>query len=104
MPKKIRKRTSLAKLNFEQRKQNARKWLQNPHYRIKDHILAYCKRYKVSHSDAYWELIELGFKDIITIEAYEKEGIEWEYKHDGYTGEDLVVPKGTPDWELHLYY
>jgi hypothetical protein len=41
--------------------------------------------------------------DLITIEAYEKEGIEWEYKHDGYTGEDLVVPKRTPDWERHLY-
>jgi hypothetical protein len=49
-------------------------------------------------------LIELGFKDEIAIQSYEKDGIEWAYKHDGYTGETYVVPKGTPDWELWDYY
>jgi len=97
MAKKVRKRTTPKKLPPEDRVQNAKRWLRQPHLRIKDLIAAYCKRYKVSHTDAYYELMELGYGDQIAIEAYEREGIEWEYKHDGYTGEDLVVPKGTPD-------
>ena len=49
------------------------------------------------------ELFELGYGDDLRIEQYERDGIEWEYKVDGYTGEMKVVPKGTPDWELHLF-
>jgi len=104
MAKKVRKRTNPKKLTPEDRMRNAKRWLRQPHQRIKDLIAAYCKRYKVSHTDAYYELVELGYGDQIAIEAYEKEGIEWEYKHDGYIGKDLVVPKGTSDWELHLFY
>jgi hypothetical protein len=35
----------------------------------------------------HWELIHFGYKDEIAIQAYEKDGIEWEYKYDGYTDE-----------------
>lgn len=38
------------------------------------------------------------------IEEYERDGIEWEYKYDGYKGEMYAVPVGTPEWELHLYW
>ena len=34
--------------------------------------------------------------DEIAIQAYEKDGVEWEYKYDGYTGEMYVAPKYTP--------
>lgn len=104
MAKKVRKRINLRKLDSEDRKRNAKKWLTQPHQRIKDLVAAYGKRYKVSVTIAHLELVEIGYKDEITIQAYEKDGIEWEYKHDGYTGEDLVVPKGTPDWEFHNFY
>ena len=69
-----------------------------------DLVSAYSKRYNCSLDTAYWELRELGFKDEVDIQSYEKDGIEWEYKVDGYTGEMLVVPKGTEDSELHNFY
>ena len=100
MAKKIRKRVNPKKLKPADRLVNAKKWLLGPNSRTKDLISAYCKRYKVSPTDAYYELIELGYKDELAIQYYEKEGIEWEYKHDGYTGIYLVVPKGTEDWDL----
>ncbi len=104
MGKKKRKRINIRKLNPEERIRNAKKWLDQPKPIPKDLIAAYAKRYAVSHSIARWELIELGYKDFIAIQAYEKESSEWEYKYDGYTGEMYVVPKGTPDWELHYFY
>jgi hypothetical protein len=104
MAKKPRKRVNIKRLNPEQRLRNAERWLRAPHAKIKDLITAYCKRYTVSSTDAYYELMELGYKDELAIQAYEKAGIEWEYKHDGYTGLDLVVPKGTKDWELPYFY
>ncbi|MBI4765003.1 MAG: hypothetical protein HY787_10410 [Deltaproteobacteria bacterium] len=104
MAKKIRKRISRRKLNPEDRKRNAKKWLAQPHRRIVDLSMAYGKRYKVSIAVAHLELEELGYKEQLTIHAYEKEGIEWEYKYDGYTGRCLVVPVGTPDWELYHFY
>ena len=100
MAKKIRKRTNPKKLKLEERLLNAEKWLRQPHVKINDLITAYCKRYNVSSTDAHFELMELGYRDELAIQAYEKEGIEWEYMHDGYSGLDLVVPKGTKDWEL----
>jgi len=104
MTGKKRKNTNLKKLKSEERLRNAEKWLRQPHLKIKDLVAAYCKRYRVSSTDAHYELLELGYKDAFIIQAYEKEGIEWEYKHDGYTGLALVVPKGTKDWELFEFY
>lgn len=99
--KKQRKRISLKKLKPKERMSNAKKWLGN--YHIKNLVHSYAKRYKVDSQIAYYELIEIGFKDEIAIEQYESKGIEWEYKVDGYTGDMLVVPKGTPEWKLHNY-
>ena len=102
MKKKTSKRKNNRKLNPEERKKHAKKWpLENQQ---KDLISAYSKKYSVYHTTAHYELMELGYRDFIAIQYYEKEGIEWEYKVDGYTGEMLVVPKGTEDWELPLFY
>jgi len=57
----------------------------------------------VAETVAYVELLQLGYGDDLKIQEYERQGIAWEYKVDGYTGDMKVVPIGTPDWELHLY-
>ena len=101
MKKKHGKKSTLKKLSKERRMKNARKWL-DLHW--PDGLLeAYCSRCKVSEVVACNELFELGYGGDVRIEQYERDGIEWEYKVDGYTGEMKVVPKGTPDWELHLF-
>ena len=64
---------------------------------------AYMKRYAVERWIAQEELIQTGHKEIVQIENYEREGIVWEYRVDGYNGELKPVPKGTQDHELHLY-
>ena len=104
MAKKKRKKINVRKLDPDNRKRNAKKWLAQSKPRPKKLVEAYAKRYAVSGSIAHWELIELGYGDEIAIQAYGKDGIEWEYKYDGYTGEMYVVPKDTPDWELHNFY
>ena len=86
----------------EARKRDAEKWLSQQSL-PDDLILSYAERYDCSESDAHVELMEIGYKDEVDIQYYEKEGIEWEYKYDGYTGEMHVVPKGTEDWELNEY-
>ena len=64
---------------------------------------AYMKRYAVDRWIAQEELMQIGYKEIVQIENYEREGIAWEFKVDGYTGDLKLVPKGTEDHELHLY-
>jgi hypothetical protein len=90
------------KLNIEDRKKHAKKWLMRN--RPKDLLAAYGKKYGISKSTAQWELEEIGFRDEVAIQLYEKDGIEWEYKYDGYTGEIYVFPKGTEDWEISDFY
>jgi hypothetical protein len=101
MKRKKRKKRSRKKLDAEERKRDAKKWL----FRgiPKDLLVTYAQRYGVSTSTAHHELVALGFKDNLSIEFYEAEGVEWEYKYDGYAGELKVVPKGIPDWELHQF-
>jgi hypothetical protein len=99
MKKRKRKRPSLKKLTKEERMRNARKWLDRR--RTRGLLDAYTARYKVSEVVAYYELFELGYGDFLRIEQFEQDGIEWEYMYDGYTDELKVVPKGTPEWELH---
>lgn len=50
------------------------------------------------------EILELGYGEILTIYAYEQDGIEWEYKVEPLSRDMLVVPKGTPEWELPQYW
>ena len=85
------------------RKRDAKRWLQSGRF-PENLIEAYVLRYGLPESDAYIELLELGYQDELRIQHYEREGIEWEYKVDGYLGEMLVVPKGTPDWEHYEYW
>jgi hypothetical protein len=92
---------NLRKFNKADRKNHANKWLMKN--RPKDLLAGYAKKYGVSQSTAQWELEEIGFRDEIAIQLYEKDGTEWEYKYDGYTGEMYVVPKGTEDWELNEF-
>jgi len=47
--------------------------------------------------------MSFGYRDTVLIENYERQGIEWEIKVDGNSGDMKVVPKGTPDHELHLF-
>ena len=61
------------------------------------------KRYGVERWLAQKELMSLGYRDTVLIENYERQGIEWEIKVDGDSGDMKVVPKGTPDHELHLF-
>jgi len=94
-----RKRNSKKNLEGKGRLKDAKRWLlSRPH---EDLIQSYCKRYGVSSYIAEEELMELGYYDELCIQRYEKEGIEWEYKYDGYTGEMYVVPKGAEDDELY---
>lgn len=64
---------------------------------------SYMRRYSVERWIAQEELVLLGEKDTVRIEDYDRQGIAWEYRVDGYTGEMKVVPKGTEDHELHLF-
>jgi len=98
-----RNRRSLRKLPRDQRKKNARRWLsQRPLPR--NLLSAYVDRYGIARTDAHIELLELGYRDEVAIQAYEQEGTEWEYKVEPLSGDMLVVPKGTPEWELHQYW
>jgi hypothetical protein len=83
--------------------EKARRWLK-VRVRYKGPLTnAYMKRYGVERGLAQKELMSLGYSDTVLIENYERLGIEWEIKIDGYSGDMKVVPKGTPDHELHLF-
>ncbi|MGI9331671.1 MAG: hypothetical protein ACR2RL_00790 [Gammaproteobacteria bacterium] len=96
-----KQKRSRRKLDPNSRQKNARKWLLKE--RPKVLLSKYAERYGVPESVAFLELLQLGYGDEVQIEEYERSGIAWEYKVDGYSGEMKVVPLGTPDWDLHLY-
>jgi len=98
-----RKRPSLRKLSRDERKRNAKRWMSQQRL-PKDLLSAYVKRYDIPRTEAHIELLELGYGEILTIYAYEQDGIEWEYKVEPLSGDMLVVPKGTPEWELPQYW
>lgn len=98
-----RNRRALRKLVREEREKNARRWLSQRPF-PKNLLSAYADRYGIQETDAHIELLELGYGDEVAIQGYERDGIVWEYKVEGLSGDMLVVPKGTPDWELHQYY
>lgn len=89
-------------MRLEERLENAKRWLRDG--RVARPLTdSYMKRYSVERWIAQEDLMLLGEKDTVRIEDYERRGIEWEYRVDGYTGEMKVVPKGTTDHELHLF-
>ena len=95
----MKKRKTLSK---EERLRSAKKILCNSRH-PKDLTEWYSKKYKIQKGDAEFELYEIGYYDEIQIARYEANGVEWEYMEDGYTGASVVVPKGTPVWELYQY-
>jgi len=98
-----RKRQSLRKLPRDDRKKNAKRWMSQQRL-PRDLLFAYVKRYGIPRTEAHLELLELGYGDELRIYAYEQEGIEWEYKVEPLSGDMLVVPKGTPEWELPQHW
>ncbi len=101
--KRAGRRRSLRKLDTTQRRENAHRWLTS-RGRPRKLLSSYAKRYGVTENIAHLELMELGWRDQVEIEAYEAAGIRWEYKYDGYMGEMFVVPVGTPESELPQYW
>ena len=99
-----RKRQAKKKLSGKGRLNDARRWLENRPGQ-KDLVASYSKRYGVSADVAEKELLTLGYYDEILIQRYEKAGIKWEYRVEPLSGEMLVVPEGTEDYELYeLHY
>jgi len=96
--KNIRKK----KAKQNSRLKNAENWLVN--HQPRNLVKSYAKRYNISPEKAEKELIQLGWEDQIRIEEYEKEGIEWEYRYLGYTGEFVVAPVGADEWELYEFW
>jgi len=99
-----RKRRSKKKLDRDGRLADAAKWLRSRARRKTTLIEGYTQRYAVSESQAWDELVALGFYDDILIELYEQQGIDWEYKVEALTGEMFVVPEGTQDHEIYEYH
>lgn len=93
---------SKKRLSHEERIKDAKRWLRTG---VRAVLLtdAYMKRYDLERWVAQEELMQIGYKETVQIENYERQGIVWEFKVDGYTGDLKPVPKGTEDHELHLY-
>lgn len=101
MSSKSRKKNKERK-RFRQktRKRDAIKWLLN--IKIPDDLIhSYSKRYGCSMVDAQTELMEIGYYDEIYIQSYEKNGIEWEYRLEPQSGEMVVVPKDSEEYEIY---
>ncbi len=102
MPK--RKRQSKKHLRGQARQADATPWLQAQRLRPKDLVEAYSTRYGINKNLAYEELMEIGYYDEILIQAYEKEGVKWEYMVEPLSGEMYVVPEGTEEHDLYRYH
>jgi hypothetical protein len=100
--KKSRGKKTRRKFMPEERKRDARRWLVQ-HGTPENLLKSYAERYRIPESEANIEILELGYGDAVRIQYYEQNGIEWEYRVDGYSGDMKVVPKGTPDWELNQF-
>ncbi|WP_145986390.1 hypothetical protein [Methylocaldum marinum] len=82
--------------------EDARRWLKKglPVHPLTD---GYMRRYGIERWVAQEELIDIGYREEVQIEAYEKEGVEWEFMYDPCSGEMKPVPIGTKKHELHLF-
>jgi hypothetical protein len=95
------RRRSKKKLKGEGRLKDARRWLQSRDRPRRPLVESYSKRYGVTESVAWDELMSLGYYDDILIEQYERGGIEWEYRVEPRSGDMFVVPKGTEEHEIY---
>lgn len=94
-----KKKSKKHNITQEARLASAKRWLQNL-VKIDDLCNAYAKRYKIDKAVAFLELCQLGYKEELIIQGYDKEGIEYEFMYDPYVDEMKAVPKGTEEWEL----
>lgn len=95
------KRQAKKKLAGKGRLKDAARWLAAGGCTGKPLVATYSKRYGVSEQIARDELVDLGFYDDLCIDAYEQDGIEWEYKVEPLSGDMYVVPKGTEEHEMY---
>lgn len=102
MPK--RKRPPKKKMDREGRVEDALRWLRLGNRSRRPLVESYTKRYGVSEAVAREEPAALGYYDELTIEALEREGVEWEYRVEPVRGDMVVVPKGGEDHELCLFH
>jgi hypothetical protein len=96
-------KSATKRFEVKTRIEKARRWLKVGARRKGPLTDAYMQRYGVERWLAQDELMSLGYRGTVLIEDYERQGIEWEMRIDGYSGDMKVVPKGTPDCELHLF-
>ncbi len=88
------KKRSRRRFNAEERKRDTRRWLRRtgtPENLLK----TYSERYGISEKESHIEFIELGYGEQLSIQYYEQNEIEWEYKVVGYSGDMKIVPKGV---------
>ena len=95
-----RKRQTKKRLAGKDRTHDAKRWLKSKAL-PKNIIQAYSKRYAVSEIVARDDLISIGYYDEITIQEYEKDGIEYEYMVEPLSGEMYIVPEGTEEYQLY---
>lgn len=82
---------------------DAVRWLRM-HGHKKPMAEAYAKRYRIPERLAEIELIELGYGEILAIEAFEKAGIAWEYMVEPLSGKLVLVRAGTEEHEIYALY
>ena len=99
-----KKKAPKKKLDREGRLHDLRKWLRLGNRLRRPMVRSYMRRYAVSETVAWEELAALGCYDELCIEAYEKEGVEWEYRYESLSGDMYVVPKGIEDHELYMIH
>nr|NQU90361.1 hypothetical protein [Bacteroidota bacterium] len=98
-----RKRQSKKKLAGKARLKDAGRWLRSQ-ILPKNLVETYAKRYGIAAQEARDELMAIGYYDDILIQAYEKEGVKWEYKVEPLSGEMFVVPEGIEEYEIYEYH
>ena len=86
----------------ESRLRHAKKFLCNNPQPI-DLIQWYKNKYKISATDAEYELYEIGYYDDIKIQKITADGGDYEYMVDPLSGDMKVVPKGTSESDLYLH-
>ena len=85
-----------------ERRRDAERWLGSRETPA-NLVDAYARRYGVGEAEATRKLMEMGYRDTLTIQGYERAGIAWEYRYEALSGEMVPVPVGTEEWEMFPY-
>lgn len=97
-----RKRKSKKKLQENDRKHDAIKWLRSRDRPSNELVAKYAKRYGIEPVYARTELVEIGFWEEVFTEEMEKQGKEVEYIMNPLSGELVLVEAGTQEHELFM--